>query len=205
VYRYLKLAAVAVCASSAVLAMSVTPGSAASIGSARHPAPHVVRHDKRRATPHCNASDLSGVLRYLPGAKPSSVARALLILTNKGPHSCSLHGYASFGFLAGDGSLIRASRTSYIRVPKPGRFLVKPRRHAYADVSWKLCGSGGANGSGGEWTGGVVFTAPGDTHQVNLAEENYKERYGRVCTFNFTATALRPNLTVAVPRHSTHR
>jgi hypothetical protein len=192
VYRYLKLAAVAVCASSAVLAVSVTPGHAASIGPARHVA-SVVRHDKRHATPHCDASDLSGVLRYRPGAKPSSVAQALLILTNKGPHSCSLHGYASFGFLAGDGSLIRASRTSYIRVPRPYRFLVKPRGHAYADVSWKLCGSGGANGSGGEWTGGVVFTAPGDTHQVNLTEENYRERYGRVCTFNFTATALRPS------------
>jgi hypothetical protein len=200
VYRYLKLAVATACVSFAAMAASVTPGNASTLpdgaaamtGAVAHATHVAARHGKRRPTPHCDASRLSGTLRYLPQSNGRE-ARALLVLTNKSPHSCSLHGYASFGFLAGDGSLIKASRTSYIRVPRPHRFLVRPRGHAYADVWWKLCGSGGANGSGGEWTGGVVFTAPGDTHQVSLTEENYKQADGRVCSWNFTATALRPH------------
>jgi hypothetical protein len=105
--------------------------------------------------------------------------------------ACS-HRQVEAGLLAARlRELLSASRTAYIRTPRPRWFLVKPRGHAYANVAWKLCGSGGANGSGGEWTGGVVFTAPLDTRQVTLDEANYQQVYGRVCSFNFVATALR--------------
>lgn len=191
-YRYPKLAAAATCAAIAALTMSASAG--ASVVPARHVATHQTpRHVAPRRQPtvaRCSAASLTGVLRYQPESKLPQ-ARALLVLTNKSKRSCSLHGYASFGFLGGDGKLIHGSRTTYLKKALPRWFLVKPRGHAYANVSWKLCGSGGANGSGGEWTGGVVFTAPLDVKQITLDEVNYKQNYGRVCSFNFVATALR--------------
>ncbi|MGH3278779.1 MAG: DUF4232 domain-containing protein [Trebonia sp.] len=139
----------------------------------------------------CVAADLSGKLAFTPGSgSPSPSATATLVLTNKSSSPCSLDGYASFGFLNGAGALVAASHTTYDHGTPVKDFTVAPGGAAYALVTWKLCGTGGAQGNGGNWTSGVVFTAPGDTAQLNLAQDHYEQAYGRVCSFNFTATAL---------------
>jgi hypothetical protein len=140
----------------------------------------------------CVAADISGAISFKDIA--GSTAEATVTVRNKSGKGCTVHGYPGFGFLNSADQLMTDSKTVRVTGVPVTTFTVQPGGYASTTVQWKLCGSGGAMGSGGELQAGLVLTMPGDTRHSTLKDENSgkdtRQYVWRTCSE--TVTGVRP-------------
>jgi hypothetical protein len=119
-----------------------------------------------------------------------SIVDAAVQVRNTSASPCTIQGYPGYGFLNPAAQLMPDSKTIRIAGVPVTTFTVQPGGSGYASVQWKLCGSGGAQGNGGELVDAAVLTLPDDTAQITLKDENSSKDTGqyvwRVCSATFT-------------------
>jgi hypothetical protein len=133
----------------------------------------------------CVAADVSGGISFKDVS--GNTAEATVTVRNTSKEACTIHGYPGFGFLNGADQLVTQSKTVRATGVPVSAFTVKPGGYGYTSVDWKLCGTGGAQGNGGELEAGVVLTLPNDTKQVALTikGQDTRQYVWRTCSFTF--------------------
>jgi hypothetical protein len=133
----------------------------------------------------CVAADVSGGISFKDIS--GNTAEATVAVRNTSKESCTVRGYPGFGFLNAADQLMTDSKTDRATGVSVTTVTVKPGGYAHTSVDWKLCGSGGAMGNGGELQAGVVLTMPNDTRHITLKVESQdtKQYDWRTCSETF--------------------
>jgi hypothetical protein len=197
--KFLSAAAIAAALAALTACSSSSTSTASSTGSApaASPSSSAAQSMTAAASPSgstgaslskCVAADMSGGISFK--ATTGGTADATVQVRNTSASPCTIQGYPGYGFLNPAAQLMPDSKTVRATGGPVTAFTVQPGGSGYASVQWKLCGSGGAQGNGGELVDAAVLTLPDDTVQITLKDENSSKDTGqyvwRVCSPTFT-------------------
>ncbi|MFJ9845089.1 DUF4232 domain-containing protein [Kitasatospora sp. NPDC101155] len=107
----------------------------------------------------CHTADLKADVQL----QPDHPGSAMVMLTNKSPRTCTVHGYLGYGGLQADNSPVITGSSRVAHPGKPVEVSLKPGVSAFSGLKWTSCDKADPTC---KVLAGITITPPDETTQL---------------------------------------